>query len=219
MVQAKTLLWFSLFGLGTLTSARAGVIYTNFDPNNVVDNGFFAPGYVSSGDYHVDVAEAFTPLFTATLADIQLSYGSEVGGLSVTLRADNSGAPGAVIETFGGTFPTFNNAPVTTLLSILHPQLTAGQQYWIVLDPTPTLSGWGLWAAAPNRGVFADEITAVGPSGGAYLPQVGIWEDIDSNAIIGTLQVDSTPEPSTVSLFVAGFVLVGLTRGRLFRSQ
>jgi len=93
----------------------------------------------------ITLAEAFTPAVTANLSRVDLGmeyiYGGKTIGpadLNVTIASDQSGSPGEPIETISltGVFGGVPNAiGIVTAYSVLHPLLTAGTQYWLVVAP------------------------------------------------------------------------------------
>jgi hypothetical protein len=104
------------------------------------------------------VAASFTPLSNFTLSDIQIPFGIEpiLGGtnsFNLWITADNGGVPGAVLEAIPSvSFPSHGLpvwTTVTTIKSKLHPTLSAGTQYWLVIGPGAA-DTFGLWNWAWN---------------------------------------------------------------------
>lgn len=154
-------------------------------------------------------AEFFTPSVTCNLNYIKLAT-YHAGGSSLCnyfiAQDDGSGAPGTILESFTNvTSPT----GILQLNSVLDPQLTAGTQYWLCMEPatSTTSEGWFY----NNQGVangFAYEHsewgwTPFGPP--PAVPNSGVFQ-------IAAVPV---PEPSTAAMLALG--TLGLARLLSFR--
>ncbi len=149
------------------------------------------------------LADGFTPAVSATLDQIGVFVGYDdfpsfgVDGQSpivLTLFTDNADSRGTPIESW--TVPINDNSPfgleVTTVDSVLHPMLLAGQQYWlseVPEDPLHTGVGWFL-ASAGYPGI---ELPITGNTMGtnnAWAPtEVNLANEFD---VLGT----AVPEPA-----------------------
>jgi hypothetical protein len=108
----------------------------------------------------VDAAMAFTPTADYTLDSISVAAthivsqgdGPSSDLANVYLMSDLSGAPGSVIESFQVTMAQSTLVGQTSQLqeplvglSVLHPLLTSGTQYWLVMsavDPNTRAAWW-----------------------------------------------------------------------------
>lgn len=109
------------------------------------------------------IAAPFRPTASATLQSVSLALGyggTGTNGVIVSLALDSAGVPGNVLESWtvsrlpGGTQP-----PLTTLRDRLGLSLTAGQGYWLIVQPmaADTYVVWytnvlGLTGAMANYG-------------------------------------------------------------------
>jgi hypothetical protein len=96
-------------------------------------------------------AVSFTPSVSLRLSDIAIPFGLFPGPnlFDVWVTADNNGSPGTVLEKFIVTgFPnglTTQPPPITVISSAIHPPLTAGTQFWLVIGPGVATS-FGAWS-------------------------------------------------------------------------
>jgi hypothetical protein len=122
-------------------------------------------------------------LLTATgsgyLASITAPMGYIPGsstGVSLTVYANNGGAPGAVLDTLSATVGAFGfglvNANVT-FSSTECPLLTSGQSYWVIASGLPSGPadelGWNVSSvlAAPGNRYATDNGEVINVGGGA----------------------------------------------------
>jgi hypothetical protein len=194
--------------------AQASIIFTNLGPGRSYD---ITQGNPVGNDFAGDIAaqgDTFTPTSTATLTTIEVALSCIVGcpaseSFTVAFRADSSGAPGAVIESFAFVGTTLgalsSNNPLITATSILHPTLTAGTQYWV------TVSASVNFAIAWNDNNISDPSDqAVSSDGGAT------WFS-PSGMTPSAYEVDGTssvPEPST-AILLSSAALLGLRSYRM----
>jgi hypothetical protein len=92
---------------------------------------------------------------------------------SIGLYEDSSGQPGTLLESWTALLPAAGNvAPLTDLTSLENPLLTAGTQYWLLID-------------APTVGVIW-ELNNQGVNG-------GLWGGISLDEIVQTAAFNATP--------------------------
>ena len=200
----------TLRGAGALTvlctiaisgrSAQGDVFYDNFGPGNSYSRG---SGYAFGGPFsgaHFDTAMAFTAAnpYLLTAGEFALSAAYDLGSpipssLTISIRADAAGLPGAVLEEVtitqqlgaSGVFspPVMVNFAGTTLLS-------AGAQYWIHMS-----------ADEPHRLIWKSNNT--GDFGlRAFQIDGGPWTAGNGNEALGAFRLHGTlvPGPGVIAL-------------------
>ncbi len=97
------------------------------------------------------IAAPFVPTGSGPLDFLYVAaiYLSGTEGVVVTLVNDNSGSPGpvtTVLESFVTQHLGSSTKPTVKLTSTLHPTLSAGTQYWLVMAPLGynSLATWKL---------------------------------------------------------------------------
>jgi hypothetical protein len=187
----------------TATSAQAGVIYSN------ISSGFPNASTGYSGSYgcgSLYVPENCGIEFTAAnggyLASISIEISSASSPLTFVLYADSSGQPGKLLESWITAVPNyvFNNTPpvaMTTLQSVQNPLLSPGNQYWFLVE-IPISSSDTSWSSSDldvGRGIEYGSSLATLQLQHPNSPAVGI-------------QVNSTPEPTSGTLFATGTIAI-----------
>jgi hypothetical protein len=189
-----------------LSSLMAGVplcadtLYTDLGPGDTW-NSFSA--YVGDAFF----GTTFTASATGFLENILLPVESNVDFAnidSVGLYEDSSGEPGTLLESWEALLPAEGGVPpLTDLTSLENPLLTAGTQYWLVID-------------APSSGVVWD-LNNQGVNGGAWSgTSLHGMSQIFSGDATPAIQLTSMPEPS--SAVFCGLAFLGLIVFRLRRS-
>ena len=138
------------------SSARADVIFDNFDPGGGFDpvsswNAAYVQDTTLSGYASLRAGVRFTVSggsFTLDSITLPISLQRDVADniLRVRLADDGGGMPGATLEVLSENqdiWPPPANPFVTTitLTSSLHPLLNDGATYWIVTEPTAVPAG------------------------------------------------------------------------------
>jgi hypothetical protein len=94
------------------------------------------------------IATPFVPTGSGTLSylDVAAEWLNGTNSVVVTLANDNDGSPGGGLESFTKKLPAKGANPKVKLTSKLHPALTAGTTYWVVMAPLyqNSLSTWYL---------------------------------------------------------------------------
>ncbi len=173
----------------------ADTVYSTFGPgNSFVSNAAWKVGDV----FDAQIAASFVPGrdFTLQAIDIEAFVSSGSGDLTVALSAGPS-SPGTPLESFDLTgvasSPTF-----LTMDSALHPVLTAGTTYWIVLSASAgTVAGWN-----QNDQGFVGLSSRQG--GG---PWVSLGTELSTPAfdVLGA-PAGAVPEPSGAILLASAFL-------------
>jgi hypothetical protein len=206
MLKLRAFIVFALVLAGLqVRNASAISVYNNFGPGDTysLTGSWFVAGPTSIVGANVEVAMSFVPSEDCTFvaADLAVSLDMGTNSLHVTLAADNSGAPGATIETF-----LFNDAmgpsgianPPLQADSVTNPILDAGDTYWLVASTTgDTLALWG------------DSLSSSGANGGVQ-NYAGTWYSYPDNptaafSITGA-EFTPVPEPASIALFGAGML-------------
>ncbi len=193
----------------------AGVVYSNFGDNFGYSSGTGLI-FTNDGQTYASLAVGFVPVSSYSFDSIELvisdlipNYGADV---TVSLFADNGGAPGAALESFtvNGPLASFGSvAPVLTINSLLHPVLQAGSQYWVGLN-------------GPAGGLAVWNQNSIGAPGFSASDGAGSWTP--STDYQGVLEVDGTlvpilalssgsqgviPEPPSTGLALCGLLAAG----------
>ncbi|HTZ96082.1 MAG TPA: choice-of-anchor R domain-containing protein [Terriglobales bacterium] len=112
-------------------------------------NGWTISGSGSQLGFQAADALPFTPSVNATVTRIgvAVSYISGDNEVTVSLNADNSGLPGASLASFTiSNLPSLGMCCAVELQIISGISVTAGTQYWIVVQPTtPASTTWAAW--------------------------------------------------------------------------
>jgi hypothetical protein len=182
-------------------AARADLIFTNLGPGDSYNLVWgWAYGTTRSATDHFVSGDAFRAAATLVVDKVELPlwWVSDHAQVDVQLAADAGGKPGAVLDTF--TLTTGTGTPRMALLSagsVLHPRLTAGTEYWLVVSSPYTNGGWE-WG------------NSFGPHFSSDNGQTGIAEDAPQGAfrISGHLAALTVPEPP--ALLLGGLGVLGL---------
>jgi PEP-CTERM motif len=193
---------------GAAVPAQAGWdIYSNLGPG---DSYAGTAGGWTLGDPpdYVVTASAFTAGVSLDLSKIEVAAGLVLGPngaptgvnqLTISLDTDSAGSPGAVLESFTitGAMPilgTFSSGHLVTATSVLHPLLTAGTQYWVVLSVPDDGMSHAAW-----------DLNSLGDTGPIVQENHGI-EIFHATDASGAMRItgQAVPEPSSI-------VLVGIS--------
>jgi hypothetical protein len=132
---------------GSQLPIRADVIYSNVTPQFPASSPSASGSGTAPGGIAY-VATTFVPGVTralgsiSTAAYIQHCLGVPGTILTFQLRADASGTPGAVLESWTASVPGYNclgnpsPRSLTTLPSVQNPVLSAGATYWFMIQLT-----------------------------------------------------------------------------------
>ena len=126
----------------------AGVLFSNFGPGRTFNVFDYFPIVGQAQPYYASEAVQFVPTVTAPFWDarVPLLLFSGPNWVTVSLAADSSGLPGALIVSLdlAGAMTGPHSPSIVTATPAYHPMLTAGTPYWLVVStPTPgTNAGW-----------------------------------------------------------------------------
>jgi hypothetical protein len=189
--------------LGGTGSARADHLYNTFGPGDSFNS---SSAVVVAGQSRLTTYAAyameFSPSETAALDLVRFAMtAGATGPFEAVLAADNGGQPGTTLEDLGSVSVT-GPATIYSLSSGLHPLLTAGTEYWLILQPTNpnslTLAYWNM--SSPL--VPAPRAVTNDPAHGSWSVVLGQAAAFD---IQGTATM-ATPEPASLTLLGVGAV-------------
>lgn len=189
--------------------ARADTtIFSNLGAGDSYNQGTgWTLGSPDPTDYFV-TGSAFTVGATSlNLSTIEVAAGLVQGTnqLTINLDADSGGSPGALIESFtiNGAMPTFgafSSGNLVTATSVLHPLLTAGSQYWVVLSVPNDGTTWAAW----NQNSIGDTGPFAQSDNGS--PLNGFTNTRGAMLITGLSS--SVPEPSSIVMVSTAAVMI-----------
>jgi len=141
--------------LGVVT-AQAGTIVSTFGPGNSYNTGtglslgqgaFSGNGGYSDAFEFVPVAAGFVDKVRLAITYIyQPPTSTGSNQLNVWLMADNSGSPGAILESYLFTGPSGSTSQtIATFNSVTHPFLAAGTHFRLGAGPVDLLNSWYSW--------------------------------------------------------------------------
>jgi hypothetical protein len=202
----------ALLFLGVLTQfqrARAATIVSTFGPGEsyLVDGGLSISTLASANDYETAAAVSFDPSSTFTLQQIDLALGwvSGTNSFDVSLRNDNNGPTGSVIETWTLAAPSFSGPDLDTLSAANNVVLDAGSTYWITVLPGGS-NTWGAWNTSPNDTATVGLAESLN-GGSSWYPSVSA-----SGPGVPAFDVISTPEPGSLPVLLASVRLAIIVR-------
>ena len=182
---AKAELIFSNLGPGDSYNRKWGWAYGT-TPRPVLFHDVAGAAFRAGGDFVVDKVE------------VALEWTFDHAQVDVQLAADAGGQPGAALETFHLT--TGTERPTMVLLSAgsaLHPRLTAGAAYWLVVSSPDTTGSW-MWGntTGPHFAAEDGRMLSVGTA------EQGAFR-ISGHPVVGTV-------PAPPALLLGGFDVLGL---------
>jgi len=200
---------------------QADVIVNTFGTNDGYDQNQLYEVYWNVGpdpaaNSALSVAVGFTVTngpFSLNSVTLALGYVQGTNNLAISLLADNSGAPGALLENIVShpVEPTHPYA-VSTYQSSLHPILAEGFKYWLLVEPPDhnlvdgrnnSIYDWYSSYGSPGPGV-----------GRFFNFNSGDWDNwqVSNAPLLPAFRVEglSVPEPSALSLLLMGGFLTWL---------
>jgi hypothetical protein len=212
----KRMFWFTLILTVALCGgslpARADVVFFNdFGPgfSYMCCTGLVAFGSSFNGE-SFEAANLFTAAASGSVSEIDVALGviSGDGGTTVSLWSNANGSPGTELGSWSGTStePFGQCCSVLTISGLAGPSLTAGQTYFVVIDPDPSTSfGWN-WN---NQGVTG-RVEQSADGGATWGP--GNIQALSAFEILG--EPGSMPEPAAMLLLGAGLLCLAARGSR-----
>jgi hypothetical protein len=190
-----------------LQPAIAGTIASSFGPGNAYDlnGGLSISTAASANNFETATATSFTPSATSGLAQIDIALGwvSGTNAFVVTLRNDNGGPTGSVIEAWTFAAPIFGNPDLSTLTPTGAIILNGGTTYWIVALPGGS-DTWGAWNH-PLPDTSIGGLATSHDGGNTWFPPV-VAPGVPAYDVL------STPETSCFLLTCIGLAAVTIRR-------
>jgi hypothetical protein len=185
------------------SAAQSAVVFDNFGPGDSYDSSI---GWTISTE--IIQGMGFSPVSAGFLASIDIAAGttgSPPTPYTLTLRADDAGVPGLVLETLNFPVTTSfgtNNAP-TTAAAAGTTLLSPGTLYWLVASsPTGVNVPW-----------HHNSTDDTGPR--AFSVNGAPWVATTSPRGAFRVTVAQAPEPTTLALLGMGFAGLGFAGKRL----
>jgi hypothetical protein len=186
-----------------IAGAEGTTLYTTGGPPLIFFTGAgdeWQIGGLSTTAEFLAVADPFSPSTSGVVGSIDLALSAISGTGLVTVSIETGATPTTVVESLTVAAPAV--ASVVSVSSVLHPGLTAGNNYWLVVGTTGNLVvDW--WV-----NIFPRNTDFEFPSGGGWNNSTG--------ASWGAFDLQSTaPEVSSGVLSALGMLLLVCWRGTM----
>lgn len=141
-------------------------------------NGWTVSGTGSQVGFQAAEAMPFTPSVNATITRIgvAVSYISGDNEIVVSLNADSGGLPGTSLASFTlSNLPALGECCTTEVESVSGVPVTAGTQYWIVVQTTtPSSTTWAAWNENDTNQTTQPFAYQNSQQGSGWIPTEGI---------------------------------------------